>query len=153
MAARTVPARPDRYEATAAPNGSRRLAVPAGAAGGDGAAGERARAERVGGDGAGDVTLSRAPAGEPAAVPGVWAGRPEPVAASPATVPTAMTAQAPSTTSTTRTGARGALAPECPECPGPACLPFAPDTDVLTTIPIASLGRVRSQRSQPPAGG
>ena len=51
-----------------------------------------------------------------------------------------MTAQAPSVTSTTRMGARGGLAPECPE---PACLPFAPETDVLTTIPIVSLASVR----------
>jgi len=50
-------------------------------------------------------------------------------------------------------GARGGLAPDHPERPEPACLPFAPDTDVLTTIPIASLARVRSQRSQPTAAG
>ena len=48
-----------------------------------------------------------------------------------------MTAQAPSVTSTTRMGARGGL--PSPECPEPACLPFAPETDVLTTIPIVSL--------------
>jgi hypothetical protein len=133
-AASTVPARPDRYEAAAAPKESRRLAAPVGVARGEGATGERACAERARGEGAGDVALSRASAGEPfagpAAAPGAWDGRPEPVAASPATVPAAMTAQAPSATSTTRMGARGGLDPECP---GPVCLPFAPDTDVLTT--------------------
>ena len=44
-------------------------------------------------------------------------------------------------------GARGGLAPGCLE---PACLPFVPETDVLTTIPIVKAG---SQRSQPTAGG
>jgi hypothetical protein len=49
-----------------------------------------------------------------------------------------MTAQAPSATSTTRMGARGGLEPERPERPEPACLPLAPETDVLTTILIVS---------------
>jgi hypothetical protein len=58
-------------------------------------------------------------------------------------VPPAMTAQAPSVTSTTRMGARGGLEREWPERPErperlerpePACLPLAPETDVLTTI-------------------
>jgi hypothetical protein len=59
-------------------------------------------------------------------------------------VPPAMTAQAPSVTSTTRMGTRGGLEPERPEGPErlerpePACLPLAPETDVLTTIPIVS---------------
>ena len=41
-------------------------------------------------------------------------------------------------------GARGGLEPEPPkrperlERPEPACLPLAPETDVLTTIPIVS---------------
>ena len=48
-----------------------------------------------------------------------------------------MTAQAPSVTSTTRMGARRSLEPERPERlerPEPACLPLAPEPDVLTTI-------------------
>ena len=56
-------------------------------------------------------------------------------------MPPAMTAQAPSVTSTTRMGARGGLEPERPERLErlePACLPLAPETDVLTTIPIVS---------------
>jgi len=43
-------------------------------------------------------------------------------------------------------GARGGLAPERPERPEPACLPFVPETDVLTTIPIVNLARVRPGR-------
>jgi hypothetical protein len=35
-------------------------------------------------------------------------------------------------------GARGGLEPERPERPEPACLPLAPETDVLTTILIVS---------------
>jgi hypothetical protein len=73
-------------------------------------------------------------------------------------------------------GARGGLEPdlpERPERPDPACLPLAPETDVLTTLPIvmsraasgpAGPGRGASspgrpagtagyQRSQPTAGG
>jgi len=64
-----------------------------------------------------------------------------------AAVPAAMTAQAPSATSTTRTGVRDGREPDGPE---PACLPFALDTDVLTTIPIVN--PAGSQRSQPTAG-
>ena len=80
----------------------------------------------------------------PTGVPLGPAGPPEPAAARPATVPPAMTAQAPSATSTTRMGARGGLEPESPERPErperpePACLPLAPETDVLTTLPIVS---------------
>jgi hypothetical protein len=37
-------------------------------------------------------------------------------------------------------GARGGLEPERGEA---ACLPFAPETDVLTTIPIVSLASAR----------
>ena len=98
-----------------------------------------------------EVTFSRAAADESLVVPRARAGEPlvpaglgEPVKARPATVPAVMTAHAPSTTSTTRMGARGGLGPE------PACLPFIPETDVLTTIPIVKAG---SQRSQPTAGG
>ena len=53
-------------------------------------------------------------------------------------------AQAPSVTSATRVGVRGGLEPERPERLErlerlePACLPLAPETDVLTTIPIVS---------------
>jgi len=43
-------------------------------------------------------------------------------------------------------GARGGLDPEAPERPEPACLPFAPETDVLTTIPIVSLASIRPGR-------
>ena len=137
----------------AAPNGSRwpAAAVAAGVARGEGAAELRACGERTG---EGDVTLSRASAdGLFAAPPAVPAGLPGPVAASPATVPAATAAQTASATSTIRMGARGGLDPETPEDPErpePACLPFAPDTDVLTTIPIVSFG---SQGSQPTAGG
>jgi hypothetical protein len=56
-------------------------------------------------------------------------------------VPPATMAQAPSATSATRMGARGGLEPERPERLErlePACLPLAPETDVLTTIPIVS---------------
>ena len=124
----------------AAPNGSRRPAPAAGAA--ELRACEERAGEDTGEDGAGEVTFSRASAdGSRAAL----AGLPEPVAASPATVPAAMTAQAPSATSTSRMGARGGLEPERGD---PACLPFVLETDVLTTIPIVS-----SQRSQPIAGG
>jgi hypothetical protein len=138
-----VPARPAKYEAAAAPKGSRRPAPAAGAARGEGAGAERACAEGARDEGAVEVTFSRASADGsfvPAGVPGVRAGLPEPVAASPATVPAAMAAQAPSATSTTRMGARGGLAPERLE---PACLPFVPETDVLTTIPIVNLASVR----------
>src|SRR2546429_428240 len=62
----------------------------------------------------------------------VGPGPQDPAAARPATVPPAMTAQAPSVTSTTRMGTRGGLGPE------PACLPLAPETDVLITLPIVS---------------
>src|SRR5215472_496506 len=144
-AASAVPARPDRYEAAAGPNGSRRPATPAGAARGEGLGEECARRERADGEGppgeglregTEEVTFSRAAAGSPGA-PGVRAGLPEPVAARAATVPAAMATQAPSATSTTRTGAR------CDSGPEPACLPFGPETDVLTTIPIVSLAGVR----------
>ena len=91
-----------------------------------------------------EVTFSRAAADESLVVPIAPAGEPlapagpgEPVKARPATVPAAMTAHAPSTTSTTRMGARGGLGPE------PACLPFTPETDVLTTIPIVRHASVR----------
>ena len=50
-------------------------------------------------------------------------------------------AQAPSVMSVTRVGVRGGLEPERPERLErlePACLPLAPETDVLTTIPIVS---------------
>jgi len=100
------------------------------------------------GTGAGEAAFSRAaadgPLVPPAAVPLVPAEPPEPVAARPATVPPAMMAQAPSVTNTTRMGARGGLEPERPERLErlerlePACLPLAPETDVLTTIPIVS---------------
>src|SRR5215468_11222861 len=103
-AASAVPARPDRYEAAAGPNGSRRPATPAGAACGEGPPGEGLR------EGTEEVTFSRAAAGSPGA-PGVRAGLPEPVAARPATVPAAMATQAPSATSATRTGARCGLGP------------------------------------------
>ena len=56
-------------------------------------------------------------------------------------MPPATMAQAPSATSATRMGARGGLEPERPERLErlePACLPLAPETDVLTTIPIVS---------------
>jgi len=53
-------------------------------------------------------------------------------------VPPATMAQAPSATSATRMGARGGLEPERLERLEPACLPLAPETDVLTTIPIVS---------------
>jgi len=46
-----------------------------------------------------------------------------------------MARQAPSAASTTRMGARGGLDPEA------ECLPVIPETDVLTTIPIASLAK------------
>jgi len=49
-------------------------------------------------------------------------------------------------------GARGGLVPEPPEPPErgePACLPFAPETDVLTTIPIVSLASVRPRKPRP----
>jgi hypothetical protein len=41
-------------------------------------------------------------------------------------------------------GARGGLGPESPE---PACLPFAPETDVLTTIPIVSHASAPSRQA------
>jgi hypothetical protein len=47
-------------------------------------------------------------------------------------------------------GARGGLEPdlpERPERPDPACLPLAPETDVLTTLPI-----VMSRAASGPAG-
>jgi hypothetical protein len=69
-------------------------------------------------------------------------------------------------------GVRGGLEPERRERPEPACLPLAPETDVLITLPIVSLasvleaapergasspgrpaGTAGSQRSQPTAGG
>ena len=53
-------------------------------------------------------------------------------------MPPATMAQAPSATSATRMGARGGLEPERLERLEPACLPLAPETDVLTTIPIVS---------------
>ena len=118
--------------------------MAAGVGRGEGAAEVRACGERTR---AGDVTLIRASADVvPAAPPAVPAGLGEPVAASPATVPAAMTAQAPSATSTIRMGARGGLGPETPERPErpePACLPFAPETDVLITILIVNPASVR----------
>jgi len=39
-------------------------------------------------------------------------------------------------------GVRGGLKPERPERPEPACLPLAPETDVLITLPIVSLASV-----------
>jgi hypothetical protein len=39
-------------------------------------------------------------------------------------------------------GTRGGLEPERPERPEPACLPLAPETDVLITLPIVSLASV-----------
>ena len=53
---------------------------------------------------------------------------PEPAAARPATVPAAITMQAPSTVGTARMRGAGGLAPDA------ECLPFIPETDVLTTI-------------------
>src|SRR6516225_9145602 len=127
-AASAVPDRPDRYEAAADPNGSRRPATRAGAAREEGARGERADGEGPPGEGlregTEEVTFSRAAAGSPGAsagTPGVRAGFPEPVAARPATVPAAMATQAPSATSTARMGTRCGLGPE------PACLPFGPE--------------------------
>ena len=53
-----------------------------------------------------------------------------------------MTAQTPAATSTARMGVRGGLEPERPERPEPACLPLAPETDVLITLLIVSLASV-----------
>ena len=137
-----MPARPGRYDAAADPNGFPWPAAAAGPAAGV-ARGEDARGERGGrreGIGAEAVTLSRLAVGGslfvpivPTGAPGVRGGLPGPAAARPATVPPAMARQAPSIASTTRMGARGGLDPE------PECLPLIPETDVLTTIPIASL--------------
>ena len=122
-----VPARPDRYEAAAVPNGSCPPAV----------AWDRevgvAREERAGEKGteAEAVTFRRS-AGEPLLAPiaelRASGCPPEPAALRPATVPPAITAQAPSIMSTARMGALGGLDPEA------ECLPLTPEIDVLTTI-------------------
>jgi len=131
-----VPARPGRY-AAADPNGSRWPAADPAAGVTRGGREERDRGEGVG---AVAVTFSRPAEGRslvapvvPAGTLGARGGLPGPAAARPATVPAAMARQAPSAASTTRMGARGGLDPEA------ECLPLIPETDVLTTIPIASL--------------
>ena len=83
------------------------------------------------------VTFSRAAEDGSPVVParalGARGGLPGPAAARPATVPAVTARQAPTTASTIRMGARGGFGPAV------ECLPLAPETDVLTTIPIASL--------------
>ena len=146
-----MPARPDKYEAAAAPNGSWLPAAAAGRALGvargeaDGAAREEgADVIDEKGTGAEAVTFRRS-AGEPLPAPiaalraGGWL--PGPAAFRPATVPAAMTAQAPIAMSTIRTGLLGGLGPDV------ECLPLTPETDVLTTI------RSRARASPPPPPG
>ena len=104
-----MPARPDRYEAAAVPNGSCwPVAAPLVAE---------------------VIMLSLRSAGGwvpvPIAAVRVAGWCPEPDAVKPATMPAAMVRQAPSTESTVRIGGLDLEA---------ACLPLTPGTDVLTTI-------------------